>query len=116
LIKKAGHCPAKTRFPQTNFKMLPTEEFTFKSRVEMFPGKGGWTYVRTPEIYSEMVKGYIGRVFVPIIVTVGKTTWRTSLLPFKKGSHFIALKKEIRKLEDINFGDEIEVSFHFKED
>lgn len=48
---------------------------------------------------------------VPIMATVGKTTWRTSIFPIKKDHYFIPLKKKVRKTEDLHEGDTISMSY-----
>lgn len=88
-------------------------EFTETAKVEKFPGKGGWTYVRVPKVYSEMGADRAVRGFIPIIAKVGQTKWKTSLLPFGDGTHFIALKANVRKLEKISESDIVEYSFKF---
>jgi len=42
---------------------------------------------------------------IPVIVTVGKTTWKTSIFPTKDGSYVLPLKKEVRIKEGITAGD-----------
>jgi hypothetical protein len=49
---------------------------------------------------------------IKIDATVGKTTWQTSLLPYKKdNAYLIALKKQVRIKECILEGDIITVNF-----
>lgn len=48
---------------------------------------------------------------IPITATIGKTSWETSLLPMGNGTYFIALKKQIRKKEDVQLQDTISISF-----
>ncbi|MDA0208469.1 MAG: DUF1905 domain-containing protein [bacterium] len=81
------------------------------AQVERFPQKGGWYYVSVPKKYTEMTRKIARRGLVPITVTLGNSSWRTSLLPMGNGTHFIALKAKIRKLESINLGDTISLTF-----
>ena len=94
--------------------------YSFKAKVEMFPGESPWYFVAVPEeITSEKellikLKNIKGFRFLRINVKVGETTWDTSLLPLGKispGRKFIAIKKAIRKMEFIQFKDEISVDF-----
>jgi hypothetical protein len=82
--------------------------------VELFPQKGGWTYVRVPIEYSERTKELADRGLVAITATLGKTTWHTSLLPMGDGTHFIALSAKVRKAENIAVGDRIKLSFNLR--
>ncbi len=79
--------------------------------VEIFPLENPWVYIRVPKEYTEMFKDIAERGLVPITVTLGSSTWDTSLLPIGNGTQFIALKKAVRKKERIEVGDSIELSF-----
>lgn len=72
-----------------------------------------WHYVGLPKEIQEKItankKGTYG--MIPIIATIGKTSWETSLLPMGNSTYFIALKKQIRKKEDVQFQDSITISF-----
>jgi hypothetical protein len=94
----------------------------FTAMVQKFPGKGGWIYVDIPaaKLTKDMPKAS-GFNLVPISVTVGKNTWKTSILPNPSAKlrgagnsgKFIALKAMVRKKEKIEVGDKIGVSFQF---
>ncbi len=85
--------------------------------VQKFPGPGGWHFValssaQSAELKQSGLKGVYG--FIPIIATLGKTTWKTSLLPGGKGIEFrylIALKAVVRKKERIAAGDNLSLTF-----
>jgi hypothetical protein len=44
-------------------------------------------------------------------MTIGKTTWKKSLLPMGDGTLFVALNEKVRKAEDIKIGDMVTVIF-----
>ena len=46
---------------------------------------------------------------VKVTVTLGGSTWQTSLFPNKDGSWFLPIKKPVRVAEDLMDGDEVEV-------
>lgn len=48
---------------------------------------------------------------VPVMVTVGKTTWRTSLFPAKEIGYFLPIKKAVAKKESLKVGDTVSVSY-----
>ncbi len=48
---------------------------------------------------------------VPATITLGKTTWKKSLLPFGDGTLFIALNEKVRKAEKVNLGDTLTISY-----
>jgi len=87
------------------------KEFTVKGKVELFPQKGGWYYIRIPKKYTKTLQQFADRGLVPVKVTLGKSAWKTSLLPMGDGTQFIALKASIRKAEDIDIGSKITLTF-----
>lgn len=95
-------------------KAQVAEKFTEKGKVEIFPQKGGWYFVRVPKEYTQMSKGMADRGLVPITAQIGMTQWDTSLLPMGDGTHFIALNAKVRKAENIELGDRIEYKFMFR--
>jgi hypothetical protein len=90
-----------------------TQEFTEVGIVERFPMQAAWYYLELPEFYSDLTKGMGRRGFVPIIARIGKTSWKTSILPMGKGKKFIAIKASVRKTEKIELGDTVSISFRF---
>lgn len=88
--------------------------FKIKGKIELFPQKGGWFYVRVPVMITEKLSDRATRGLIPITATLGSSVWDTSLLPMGDGTHFIALKAKVRKKEDIDLGDNIEVSFSLR--
>ena len=92
-----------------------SEVFPVKGKVELFPQKGGWFFVRVPKKYTDLTKDLSDRGLVAIIVTLGESVWKTSLLPMGDGSHFIALPAKVRQKEKVNLGDIVEMSFVLRE-
>lgn len=95
--------------------MDPT--FTFKSKIWLWNGqKGSWHFMTLPLELSKRIKGFDntprkGFGSIPINVTIGNTTWKTSIFPEKKGTYVLPLKKDVRKKETLNAGDEAKVTF-----
>ena len=46
---------------------------------------------------------------VKVTVTLGESTWQTSLFPNKDGSWFLPVKKPVRVAEGLEYGDEVSV-------
>ena len=84
--------------------------FTSSGKVKKFPQKGGWTYVPIKQTYAEL-GGKPKWGLVPATITLGKTTWKKSLLPFGDGTLFIALSEKVREAENVKVGDTISISF-----
>lgn len=93
--------------------MDPT--FTLTEKVWLWSGKASWHFVTIPADLSAHIKGFDdprrkGFRHVPVIVTIGSTTWKTSIFPEKKGTYLLPLKAEIRKKEVISEGDTIQIT------
>ena len=77
--------------------------------------KAAWHFITVPKEESEQIKFFspqVGKGFgsVPVQVTIGATTWRTSVFPSKEsGCYILPLKKAVRTAEDISLGDTIKV-------
>lgn len=83
-----------------------------KAKVWLYPGLAAWYFVTLPEKES----GDIKRAFegmtagfgsLPVNVTVGQTTWKTSIFPDRKGAYMLPLKADVRKKEKIQTGSTI---------
>lgn len=92
-----------------------SKTFSLTGTVELFPGKGGWHFVRVPQKYTEETKVYADRGLVAIETTLGGTTWKSSLLPMGDGSTFIPLSAKVRKSEKIELGDTVSLEFRLRE-
>ena len=91
------------------------ENVKVKGKVELFEMESAWHYVRVPKNISEMFTGKTFRGLVPITERLGGSEWKTSLLPMGDGTHFIALKAQVRKKEEIKLGDDIELEFSLRD-
>lgn len=78
-----------------------------KLLMEKYPGKGGWTYVRVPNL-PRGTKTKFG--FVKVKGTIcGFKISKYNLMPMKGGFHFLPVKSEIRKQINKEAGDTVEV-------
>ncbi len=80
--------------------------YKIKSKVWLYPGMAGWHFVGVPKKESEDIKkvSNVKKGFgsVPVMVTIGKTRWKTSVFPDKRsGTYLLPLKAEVRKKENI---------------
>ncbi len=92
--------------------------YTFRSKVWVYPGMAAWRFISIPEKEGGEIKKKFGARArgwgsLPVSVTIGKTTWDTSIFPDKKsGSYLLPLKAKIRKVEDI--ADDSMVVYHLR--
>lgn len=79
-----------------------------------------WHFVHIPKKDSEKIKKEFGQNAkgwgsLPVLITLGKTSWKTSIFPDKKsGTYLLPLKAEIRKKEGIFAEDKITFSLTIK--
>ena len=90
------------------------EIFKVNNKVEIFPQKYGWHFIRIPKSITTKLVHKADRGLIAINATVGMTSWDTSLLPMGDGTHFIALNAKVRKKEKIYLGDTIEIIFQLR--
>lgn len=77
-----------------------------------------WTFVTIPSDISELIEDEIeargprrGFGSVRVEVTVGATTWRTSVFPDKASGCFVLpIKKAVRTANDLEAGDSVTVT------
>jgi hypothetical protein len=87
--------------------------FTFTAPLWRYPGADGWHFVSLPaEVSTEITDVTAGtrRGFgsVRVAVTVGATSWRTSIFPDSKtGAYLLPVKKAVRAAEHLEAGDEV---------
>ncbi len=86
----------------------------FSAELWRHDGDAAWHFVTLPAEVAEQVREEAGepRGFgsVRVEVTVGGSTWRTSVFPdTKKGSFVLPVKAEVRRREDLLAGDVVEV-------
>lgn len=91
-----------------------------KSEVWLYPGMVGWHFISIPKKQGKEIKERFkskakGWGSLPVIVTIKKTKWKTSIFPDKKsGTYLLPLKAEIRRKEKIIRGDIINFSIEIE--
>jgi hypothetical protein len=87
-------------------------ELEMRRKVLLYEGgKIGWHLVLLPKGLSQDLRKFFagmerGFGSLPVEVTIGKTTWKTSIFPENKnGAFLLLLKAEVRKKENIRAGD-----------
>lgn len=87
--------------------------YRLKGKVWLYDGAGGWHFVTLPKGPAQELRGAFdtGRGWgaIPVRVTLGATTWTTSIFPEKEsGSYVLPLKADVRKAEGIKAGATVE--------
>lgn len=95
--------------------------FRFRSELWLHPGDAAWHFVTLPfdvadeieEISRPVQRGFGS---VKVRVTIGATTWSTSLFPDSKArSYLLPVKKPVRTAEHLAVGDPIDVEVELVE-
>ncbi len=88
-----------------------------KGEVWLYPGDiASWHFVTLPKKESTLIKEQFGSRSrgwgsLPVSVTIGTTTWRTSIFPDKRsGGYLLPLKASVRTKEQIRARDTITFS------
>lgn len=83
-------------------------ELEMRRRVTLYGGdKGAWHFVVLPKGLSQDLRKFFagmerGFGSLPVEVTIGKTTWTTSIFPENKdGAFMFPIKVDVRKKENI---------------
>jgi hypothetical protein len=93
--------------------------FEFSAELWRYTGKAAWYFVTLPhevaddvdEITSDTRRGF-GSVRVE--VTIGSSTWNTSIFPDTKSASFVLpVKKAVRMAEDLDDGALVDVRLTF---
>lgn len=88
--------------------------FTLKTKLWLYPGESAsWHFLTLPKKESAFIKDAFGANSrgwgsLPVTVTIGKTTWETSIFPDRKsGTYLLPVKASVRKAEGLFVDDTI---------
>ena len=77
-------------------------------------GKASWHFITIPKEYYPLIKEFgmsaAGFGSVRVRVTIGTTTWKTSVFPSKEGVFLLPIKSEVRKKEKLSLDDTVTVT------
>lgn len=94
--------------------------YTFNSELWKWVGKdgdkGSWIFLSVPKKVAREVKKMTeskprkGFGSVPVLVTIGRSRWRTSIFPdSQSGTYVLPVKKAVRNDENIDEGSKVDV-------
>ena len=93
------------------------KRYSFKAKVWLYPGPAAWFFITLPQKIADEIDFYFshqkrGWGSLPVKVTIGDTSWKTSIFPDKRSkSYILPLKKEVRKNEKIIEGSSVKITF-----
>lgn len=82
-------------------------QYKVKAHVWLYPGKAGWHFITIPKGIAEDINKHFGDLkrgwgSIQVIVTIGATSWKTSIFPDKEsGSYLLPVKAQVRKEENV---------------
>ena len=84
-------------------------EMTFDGELFSWRGPSPFHFVSVPDEPSDVIRALAPMVtygwgVIPVTVTIGRSTWTTSLFP-RDGRYLVPVKDAIRKAEQIAEGD-----------
>jgi Domain of unknown function (DUF1905) len=86
-------------------------------------GKAAWHFITLPEDKSEEIKYFNENMHekrrgwgaVRVMVTIGKTSWETSIFPSSElKAYILPIKADVRKNEKITVNDDVKISLQIK--
>jgi hypothetical protein len=91
-------------------------ELRFSGEVIYWRGPAPWHYVACSEPVAAEIAGIASAVTygwgcIPVTARIGDTVWETSLFP-KDGGYLVPVKTAVRKAEQIELGDVVEVTLN----
>lgn len=99
-------------------KAKKSKEYNVTGKLWLYPGElANWHFFTIPKKESSELKDvYTGHTkgwgSLPVVVTLGETTWKTSIFPDNKsGTFLLPVKVLVRKKEELMEGDMCTVSF-----
>jgi hypothetical protein len=90
-----------------------TMRFLFSGEIFEWRGPAPHYFVTVPEEQSRDIKGIANLVtygwgVIPVTVKIGDTEFSTSLFP-KEGRYLVPIKAAVRKKEDLQKGDTVDI-------
>ena len=86
---------------------------TFEAELWLHDGESAWSFVTLPADLSDDIADRTdgsrrGFGSVRVQVTVGSTTWATSIFPdTERGAYLLPVDKEVRRREGLEVGDDL---------
>lgn len=95
-------------------------EFDLNARLWQYPGKGAWYFITLPKDISQDIEEFSGGRTngfgsLKVSVSVGSSTWETSIFPDAKSkTYFLPIKSTIRKAEKLEDGDSVQLRLNVR--
>lgn len=93
------------------------DTFSFPATIEKMPDVGGWHFIRLPaSTLADLRASSNKNGTIPILVTIGDSTWPTTIMSMGEQRWFFAVGADIRKDESLGEGDKVPVQVRVDRD
>lgn len=98
---------------------MKNKQYKIKAKVWLYSGTvSAWHFITIDKKESKEIREKYGKTkrgfgSVPVGVTVGNTSWKTSVFPSKEGVYILPIKVIVRRKEGIFDGDTITMILKF---
>ncbi len=95
-------------------------DFTFTGELWQWSGEAGWHFISLPEAVTDDIDARFegsrrGFGSLRVQVTLGQTTWSTSIFPDSKSATYVLpVKRQVRDAEHLSVGDRTDVRLHLE--
>lgn len=99
---------------------MKINQYKMRSEVCLYPGMAGWHFIYLPRKEAHLIRKKFANVHrgwgsLPVLVTLGKTSWQTSIFFDKRSeTYLLPLKAGVRKKENIFSGDKVNFSIKIR--
>lgn len=90
------------------------KKYKVSAKIHIFEMDSPWRYIPIPESCVPNIRPG-GWGSIPVVVIIGKTTWKTSLFPMKGGQYFLPIKKWVINQENLKVGNTVQVVYALQE-
>lgn len=112
---RAVKAPKKSRAKNISAKVHATKipsKYIIHAKVWKWEGDMAWYFINLDTALSEKIRESRGKGMIKIQVQIGNSSWNTSLLYHTEArTYLIAVKKLIRRKEQLIEGSEVKVNF-----
>lgn len=98
-----------------DFKLSNMSAYVIGAKIWRYEGPSAWYFVTMPVEISEEIKEVFGKLSagwgsLPVRVTIGNTTWKTSIFyDTKHQAYLLPIKADVRRIENLLEGNDVEV-------
>ena len=86
-------------------------------KIWKYQSTAAWYFLSSKKEQQEEIRSHQkvrkGWGAIPVTVSIGESTWKTSLFPSKDGSYLLPIKASVRKAEGIDEGSRVEAKCIF---